>query len=146
MARISAALRQKVTERAHGLCEYCQATQIIVVSLEVDHIIPESAGGATDLENLCLACRGCNGFKLDHQTGIHPETNQQLKLFNPRTQNWDGHFRWSDDGTRIVGLTDTGHATINRLQMNREEIIASRRLWVAAGWHLPKRGSFPLEL
>lgn len=40
MARISEALRQQITERASGLCEYCQTAELIVVTLEVDHIIP----------------------------------------------------------------------------------------------------------
>jgi hypothetical protein len=29
MARLSDALRQQVTERARGLCEYCQTAQLV---------------------------------------------------------------------------------------------------------------------
>ncbi|MBZ0281934.1 MAG: HNH endonuclease [Anaerolineae bacterium] len=143
MPPISETLRQQVTKRAHGLCEYCQTAQLIVVTLEIDHIIPESAGGATDLDNLCLCCRGCNSFKQDFQTGIDPNTDQEVALFNPRTQLWNDHFEWGEEGTMLMGKTATGSATIQRLRINRPTIIASRQLWVQAGWHPPKFGQFP---
>lgn len=143
MARISDALRRQVTERAQGLCEYCQTAQVIVVTMEIDHIVPQTAGGETNLDNLCLTCRSCNSFKKDFQTGVDPETGKEAPLFNPRADIWNGHFQWSNDGTIVVGLTATARATIERLRMNREGIVASRRLWVQADWHPPKPGHFP---
>lgn len=144
MVYIPDQLRQQVEERAQGLCEYCQTAQLIVVTLEVDHIKPVSAGGETEMTNLCLTCRGCNSFKQNFQTGIDPQTRSEVELFNPRTQSWNEHFQWSDDGVTIIGLTSVGQATISRLRMNREGLIASRRLWVQAGWHPPKPNQFPL--
>lgn len=138
MTRVSGRMRRQVTSRARGRCEYCQTQQAIVVSMEIDHILPESAGGKTTLSNLCLACIGCNGFKLDHQSGFDAQTGQETPLFNPRTQNWHEHFAWSADSALVIGLTPTGRVTIERLRMNREMIIAARRLWVDAGWHPPK--------
>ena len=121
-------LRRLVTERARGRCEYCQTAQLIVVEMEVDHITPEAAGGATDLDNLCLTCVGCNGFKLAFQAGTDPETGEEVSLFHPRQQRWDEHFGWSADGAEIAGLTPAGRATIARLRMNRERMVAARRL------------------
>ncbi|MFW5709596.1 MAG: HNH endonuclease [Chloroflexota bacterium] len=138
MARIPARLRQQVIERARERCEYCQTQQVIVVAMEIDHIQSESAGGETVLENLCLACVGCNSFKLDFQSGIDPETEQEARLFDPRVQDWHDHFRWSDDGLNVIGLTVTGRVTIVRLRMNRDAVVNSRRRWVEAGWHPPK--------
>lgn len=143
MAYISDSLRRFVIDRAHGLCEYCQTAQIIVVSMEIDHIIAEIHGGQTRADNLCLACQGCNSFKQDSQTGIDSETGHEIPLFNPRTQQWHEHFRWKDDGTVIVGVSESGRATVARLRMNREGVVASRRLWVQAGWHPPQLGRFP---
>ena len=137
MARVSETLRQQVTAVARGRCEYCHTQQAIVVSMEIDHIVPESAGGETIIDNLCLACVGCNGFKLNYQTGIDPDTGQEVPLYQPRIQNWRDHFQWSEDGIHIVGLTATGRATIGRLRMNRERVVEARRLWVEAGWHPP---------
>lgn len=36
MAYISRALRQLVTARAGGLCEYCHTAQAIVIEMEID--------------------------------------------------------------------------------------------------------------
>ena len=137
MARVSAQMRREVIERARGRCEYCQTQQDIVVEMEVDHIIPVSAEGETSLDNLCLSCVGCNGFKLDYQIALDPETNQEVPFFNPRAQSWSDHFQWSEDGLLIIGLNATGRATIIRLRMNREIVVNARRRWVAAGWHPP---------
>ena len=141
MAIISKTLRQQITRRARGLCEYCQTSQSIVIEMEIDHIIPESSGGSTAEENLCLACGSCNGFKGASQTALDPETKQIVPLFNPRAQIWSDHFRWSDSGTRLIGLTPSGRATINRLKINRAITVKARQRWVAAGWHPPDKSS-----
>jgi hypothetical protein len=138
MAYLSEALRQQIIERAHGRCEYCQTQQVVVVSMEIDHIVPESAGGASDLDNLCLACISCNGFKQDFQTGIDPETRAELRLFHPRQDLWSEHFYWSEDRITLLGRSPKGRATIMRLKMNRSAVCESRRLWVSVGWHPPK--------
>jgi|SRR5579859_2414283 len=143
MPSISDALRIQVTDRAIGLCEYCQTAQIIVVDMEVDHIIPQSVGGTTTLDSLCLACRGCNSFKQDFQIGVDPISKQEVALFNPRVQTWGEHLAWNETGTLILGLTATGRATIERLRMNPEGVVAARRVWVQAGWHPPHSGQFP---
>jgi hypothetical protein len=60
-----------------------------------------------------------------------------VPLFNPRRQSWSEHFVWSDDGTRILGKTPIGRATIVALQLNNLISVVVRRHWVAAGWHPP---------
>lgn len=137
MAFIPKALRKQITEHAKGFCEYCQASQLVIIEMEIDHIVPESAGGLTIAENLCLACVGCNHFKGNFQTGIDPQTNQIIPLFNPRTQNWVDHFRWSDNGIYLLGLTPIGRATIERLKINRELAVKARERWAKVGWHPP---------
>ena len=137
MARVSSRLRREVAKRARYLCEYCQTQRRIVVSMQIDHIIPQSAGGATQFDNLCLACSGCNGYKLDYQFGFDPLTGIDAPLFHPRQQHWDDHFRWSDDSLRLIGLTAIGRATVSRLRINRAEAIESRRVWVGVGKHPP---------
>ena len=53
---ISPALRQTVSERAEHRCSYCQTAENITGSLfTVDHIVPESLGGRTTLDNLYWA-------------------------------------------------------------------------------------------
>lgn len=134
MASISKRLREQVTQRARGRCEYCHTPKAIVVEMAIDHILPESAGGPTVASNLCLACIGCNTYKREHQTGIDPQTGEEVRLFHPRLDDWHEHFQWSDDFTRIIGLTSVGRATIDRLRMNRDLVVLARRRWMLAGW------------
>jgi DNA modification methylase len=52
--------------------------------LEVDHIIPEGAGGAPELANLCLCCRPCNGYKWQRTYARDPQTGRRVRVFHPR--------------------------------------------------------------
>lgn len=138
-ARISDVTRQEVHKRARWLCEYCQCPERLTgLIFPIDHIVPRRAGGSNDLDNLCLACSGCNGHKYVRTTGVDPESNEIVPLYHPRNQPWSEHFMWSADGTSILGLTATGRATIETLQLNRPQAVEARRLWVTAGWHPPR--------
>ena len=138
MAYIANALRQLVAARAQGLYEYCQTAQTIVIEMELNHIVPEAAGGATEADNLCLVCISCNTFKSAYQMEIDPQTGEELLLFNPRQQQWNEYFRWSEDGSQIIGTTAIGRESVARLQMNRSLAVQARQLWVQAGWHPPR--------
>ena len=137
MAYIPRLVRDEVRQRAQGLCEYCQTSEVIVVEMVIDHILPETSGGKTILENLCLSCISCNSYKRDFQFGVDPNTGESVGLFNPREEEWREHFTWSVDGSLVIGLTPIGRATVERLRMNREPIVQARRRWVLAGWHPP---------
>ncbi|HRF98177.1 MAG TPA: HNH endonuclease signature motif containing protein [Aggregatilineales bacterium] len=138
MTTISKNLRQQVFERAKRLCEYCQSAQIIIVLLEIDHILPESLGGKTELDNLCVACRSCNAYKKDAIEAIDPQTNTMQPLFNPRQQRWNDHFQWDKTGTQMIGLTAIGRCTIEKLRINDAGMIQARHNWILTGLHPPK--------
>ena len=97
MASVAVGIRQRVYDRAKGQCEYCQTQQKLVVTMQIDHIIPLAAGGESALDNLCLSCVSCNNNKRDFQFGIDPNTGMDARLFHPRRQRWASHFRWSGD-------------------------------------------------
>ncbi len=67
-------------------------------AMEVEHIIPEVAGGSSLEANLWLSCSKCNSFKSDLSHSLDPETKEKVALFNPRTQIWSEHFEWRTDG------------------------------------------------
>jgi len=69
---------------------------------------------------------------------LDPDTGQRVRLFDPRRQSWTDHFSWSADGTRVLGRTPCGRATVLALQLNGLVAVTVRRCWVAAGWHPPK--------
>ncbi|MCX6029771.1 MAG: HNH endonuclease signature motif containing protein [Chloroflexi bacterium] len=132
---IPRALRRLVRERANGRCEYCLTPERISgLSSDVDHIIPLAAGGATDTDNLCLACASCNAFKGTKTRAVDPESRQEVALFDPRRQVWTEHFAWNEDNTIIVGHTACGRATVKALQMNNRFVVVARSFWAGAGW------------
>jgi hypothetical protein len=136
--RVSKKLADRVKARASQRCEYCLTPDLLTGQEgEIDHIEPQARGGTTHYDNLCLACAPCNGFKLDRTAAVDAETGLTVPLFNPRTQRWHEHFMWSDDGTRIIGVTPCGRATVSVLKMNRPLVTAARALWVSTGLYPP---------
>lgn len=67
---------------------------------------------------------------------LKPETNELVRLYNPRTMRWREHFHLN--GVVIESLTDIGEATIRILQMNHEDQILERQV-------LSRRGRYPSE-
>jgi hypothetical protein len=130
-------LRALILRRADNRCEYCQLpAQLQVGGFQVDHILPRSRGGQTEVDNLAWACPHCNAHKWAHIVGVDPQSNQAVTLFNPRTQTWTDHFQWSEERPyEIVGTSAHGRATVARLQMNHPDLVSIRRL--LAQLHLP---------
>lgn len=125
MTYIPTALRRQVIERAGNRCEYCLLpTEVAFFPHEVDHVIAEKHGGATDIDNLALACWRCNRHKGSDLTSFDPQTQQLNPLFNPRRQLWMEHFAY--EGVRIVGLTPEGRTTINLLRLNSDDRLIER--------------------
>ncbi|EDX71172.1 hypothetical protein MC7420_2733 [Coleofasciculus chthonoplastes PCC 7420] len=105
--------------------------------------MPQSRGGSNHRDNLALACHRCNERHYNFTSGLDPQTQVEIPLFNPRQQQWSNHFIWTKDGIKVLGTTSTGRATCNRLDINDERrdepsIQIARRLWVTAGWHPPE--------
>ncbi len=134
----AARVKEEVARRAHDCCEYCRGqARFALESLSVEHIIPKSRGGKTALENLALACQGCNNHKYNKTSHCDPVTNEMTPLFHPRTQRWSDHFAWTDDFALVIGLTSVGRATVEALRLNRPEVVNLRRVLFQAGEHPP---------
>lgn len=135
---ISRRLRDRIRKQAGDRCGYCLSPQKLVLGqLEIEHLMPRALGGSDDEENLWLACRLCNSFKGQQVDAVDPETGQRVALYNPRKQKWADHFKWSDDGSMIAGLTPCGRATVVALQLNYSLAVTVRIEWTSAGWHPP---------
>jgi hypothetical protein len=123
-----------VSQRAVHKCEYCRAPEAIFnFPFEVEHIIPVSEGGADDEANLALACRACNIHKSNFLTGIDEVTHLEVRLFNPRRDPWEDHFRINAETGAIQGLSPIGRASALRLQMNSSVQLAARLRWMQLG-------------
>ncbi len=136
MSYIAAELRRFVIQRAMNRCEYCGLSQEgQEATFHVDHVTPVAAGGLTVSENLALACVSCSLRKAARQRAIDPESGEEGALYNPRRDSWHEHFQWQ--GTRLIGLTATGRATVEALNLNRALILAIRQEEAATGRHPP---------
>ncbi|MBM3130731.1 MAG: HNH endonuclease [Chloroflexi bacterium] len=136
--RVTAEQRQAVLERARGCCEYCKSqARFATQAFSTEHIIPRHSGGQAALDNLALACQGCNNHKYTKTQARDPVSDNRVPLYHPRQQRWHDHFAWSDDFTLVVGLTPTGRATIETLHLNRAELVNLRRVLYSMGEHPP---------
>lgn len=139
MASISEKIREQLRSAAGEKCEYCRtSSRVTGIPLVIDHIIPISAGGGNERENLAAACYRCNEFKGAKTHGNDPVTGEIVSLFNPYRQKWAEHFRWANGGTHIVGVTPTGRATVIALRLNNEYVVEARILWISHDWHPPR--------
>lgn len=131
-------LRRRIGEQAQNRCGYCQTQERVSgIPLTLEHIIPRALGGLDAEENLWVSCRLCNEAKGIQVEAVDPHTGKRAPLFNPRVDQWLEHFRWSEDSTKIIGLTDRGRATVDALSLNTEFRMRSRAIWVEAGFHPP---------
>ena len=136
MATIPVSLRRLVIQRANNRCEYCGLSQIgQVATFHIDHIVPVVADGETTAGNLALACVSCSLRKGARQGLEDSETDELVSIFNPRQQVWKEHFDWN--GGQVVGLTATGRATVQALDLNRSTMLAIRAEEELLGRHPP---------
>ena len=127
-------LRKHVKERALYLCEYCLSPERFCPAYyEGDHITPLSAGGKDEFENFANACGGCNNNKSNATHAIDPLSGQIVPLYNPRIHIWTEHFCWNDTYLLMLGISPVGRATIQKLKLNREEVVNLRTLLLSAG-------------
>lgn len=52
------------------------------VTFEVDHVIPRSAGGRSQFDNLCVSCPTCNRHKASRLSGRDPLSGRMVTLFS----------------------------------------------------------------
>ncbi len=124
---MSAALRLAVRKRAHARCEYCGLPDLVphLMRFHLEHVRPRRHGGSSLPGNLAWACARCNERKGTNLSGVDPDTNRVVRLFNPRRDVWTKHFVSED--LRIRGLTATGRATAWLLEFNSDERLKLRQ-------------------
>jgi hypothetical protein len=132
---IHAATRRLVPRRAGRRCEYCRIhedDEPFVFHLE--HIVPKKHGGSDRPSNLAWSCHSCNLGKGSNLAGR--VRGEIVALFNPRTQSWKRHFRWS--GPRLIGKTKCGRATVQVLNINNDDRVELRAILIVTGAFPPE--------
>lgn len=137
--RIPNELRAHLAVLSGNRCEYCLSPEAFSTQpFEVDHILAISLGGLSKLSNLAYCCRGCNSHKFNKDKALDEITGLIVPIFNPREQSWQEHFAWDNDPCFMIGLTSTGRATIDALNLNRPKLIELRGLLLDIHKHPPE--------
>ena len=125
MRYIADSVRKRVADRADFCCKYCQISQEnAFFTFQIDHIISLKHGGETVENNLAHSCFPCNNNKgSDIGTVLLPDITF-VRLFNPRNDNWQEHFRIMNGV--FYSDTDIGKATIKLLKLNDKNRILER--------------------
>ncbi len=79
MSTLSPALNQQIVADTGHRCGYCLLDERLPgIALSIEHMLPESRGGATIRENLWRSCRPCNAFKVTEVGAPDPETGEMV--------------------------------------------------------------------
>ena len=126
-------LREIVRQRAANRCEYCLLPQSAAMffTFHVEHIRAKQHGGKDVEQNLALACPDCNAHKGPNLTSVDATTDAVVPLFDPRREHWEDHFIRQE--ALILGLTPTGRATVELLNMNEPERLEMREALLGNG-------------
>jgi hypothetical protein len=114
-------MRRKARESYRFRCGYCGVSEEDTgAELEIDHHRPRSRGGGDEPENLVYCCPKCNQYKGNywHETDL-----PHIRLLHPQRDDLRAHLREEDNG-ELVGKTKEGKFLIQRLHLNRPELIA----------------------
>jgi hypothetical protein len=93
-------------------------------TFHVEHVLPLTQGGPTNLDNLALACPSCNLHKAARTEVADPDSGALVPLYNPRAERWTDHFAWQV--YRVVGLTAVGRALIAAFDLNHPRRLRTR--------------------
>lgn len=127
-----AALRESVAIRAGHCCEYCRLPERWTsLPFQIDHVIAIKHEGETLPESLAYACLHCNSFKGPNLAGMDRESDQVVRLFNPRKDAWNDHFEW--DGPVLMPRSAIGRVTIAVLKINLPYRVAVRNSLIQEG-------------
>lgn len=111
-------------------CGYCGIGERDAgAELTVDHFQPSSHGGLHEPDNWVYCCHACNEFKGDSW-----QPNSPRRILHPLRDEIAAHLVEQEDGT-LQPLSETGAFHIERLQLNRRQLVAyrcERRLLEAA--------------
>ena len=122
---MDATTRSRVRDRAGNRCEYCRIQQQhYIITFHVEHIVAQQHHGGNDASNLALACHVCNRHKGPNLAGMDSTTGELTRLFNPRIDIWNQHFKIQ--AGRIIGLRPVGRTTVYVLNMNRPDRVRVR--------------------
>jgi hypothetical protein len=116
-------LSERAARRYAGRCGYCSVSEDDVGgALTVDHHRPRTRGGAHQDANIVYCCPKCNEYKGSYWHGSDPP---YIPLLHPLRDDLQRHLVEREDG-HVDGLTPEGTFFVQRLRLNRPQLIAYR--------------------
>ncbi len=119
-------------------CAYCLSHEDFMGrfdAMEVDHFKPKRRPEFAHLEhewaNLYYCCRRCNQHKSNHWP-TDEEARRGLRFVDPCAEDPDDHFRLSrhpkhGDFCCVISPTAAGRYTIEKIRLNRDQLVQIRR-------------------
>lgn len=91
--------RFEIFKRDSFSCQYCgqSAPEVLLV---IDHIVPVSKGGTSDIFNLITACQDCNSGKSNIPLSDNSEINKkkaQLDIINEKKNQLEMMYEWQSE-------------------------------------------------
>lgn len=116
-------LHEVIRQRFAFRCGYCGTTEVEAGGeLAVDHYHPLACDGEDAEENLVYACFRCNLHKSDYWLGEQAEE----RILHYLRDDLAGHLTEDPLTGELIPLTPTGTFHIERLHLNRPQLIARR--------------------
>ena len=114
--------RQTLRARYDFRCGYCGIREVDAgAELTVDHFQPRSHGGSDDTDNLVYCCHACNEFKGDLW-----QPGSARRILHPLRDALSEHYALTGEDM-LHPLTETGAFHMQRLRLNRSELVSHRR-------------------
>jgi len=118
-------------------CAYCGLELGETSPEEIEHIAQKAEAKYPQFmftpENLCLACRLCNGFSKKGNKDTIDQYNDEyhrcnFKIVHPYFDNPDDHFSWVDNEIRIdiISFSPKGSASIKMFDLAGEKQSCGR--------------------
>lgn len=121
---MDASQRERIRQRYAYSCGYCGVHESDVgATLTVDHHHPTVHGGTNNDENLVYCCHRCNEHKGAYW---HEVQIPHIRLLHPLEDNLTLHFH-EQHNSQLIGETSEGKFFIQRLRLNRPQLIEHRR-------------------
>jgi len=113
--------REELRRLYQFCCGYCGTSEVSVgAQLTVDHFQPRAHADPDDPANWVYCCHACNEFKGDYWQPDSP-----YRILHPLRDDLSAHIAEAADG-RLHAVTETGAFHIQRLQLNRPQLVAHR--------------------
>jgi hypothetical protein len=137
---VSLKLRFAILQRDGYLCRYCGKSSL-ETALEVDHVVPVSAGGETDETNLVTACVDCNRGK---RARVLPSVSTFMTWLRAQKLRDDPIGDLADDEARLNLVEPLSYVDLcAQLRAHQACDNAIRAAWDA--WREWRRGGKPTK-